>query len=151
MKLTPATGTKEAATFRPYNTFYGNEKRSANINDFIDKSGFILRFRRLELKRRALELKAARDAEQLKNTDFSKQIKSIEKSIADVKQFFIKKIESTQTADDARTLDEISRKFRYLFIDLKHLNESNFRSVESKTNHIKNIEKQIDEILNGGK
>lgn len=150
IKLTPATGTKENATFKPYSTFYGNEKRSSDINDLIDKSGFILRFKRLELKRRALELKAARDAEQLKNTDFSKQIKSIEKSVADVKQFFIKKIENMQTADDAREIDSISRKFRYLFIDLKHLNESNFKSVESKTNHIKSIEKQIDEILNGG-
>lgn len=150
MKLTPATGTDENATFKPYNSFYTSEKRSANINDFIDKSGFVLRFRRMDLKRRALELKAKRDAETLKNTDFSEQEKSIEKSIAAVKNFFIKKIENVKTADDARDIDEISRKFRYLFIDLKHLNESNFRSVESKINHIKNIEKQIDEILNGG-
>ena len=46
MKLTPATGTKETATFRPYNTFFGNEKRSVNINDFIDK----------RIKRRSLEV-----------------------------------------------------------------------------------------------
>lgn len=151
IKLTPTTGTDESAVFKPYNTFYSQEKRSLNINDFIDKSGFILRFRRMELKRRALALKTERDAETLKNTDFSKEIKNIENKIVLVKRFFSEKIESTQTADDARALDEISRKFRYLFIDLKHLNESNFRNVESKTNHIKNIEKQIDEILNGGK
>lgn len=150
IKLTPATGTKENNIFKPYNTFYGNEKRSVNINDHIDKSGFILRFKRLELKHRALELKAARDAERLKNADFSEQIKSIEKSVTAVKQFFIKKIENVRTADDAREIDSLSTKFRYLFIDIKHLNESNFKSVESKTNHIKSIEKQIEKILTGG-
>lgn len=150
IKLTPATGTDESAVFNPYNTFYPSETKSEKINDFIDKSGFILRFRRMELKRRALELKTKRDAETLKNTDFSEQIKSIERSVATAKRFFIEKIESAETADDARGVDEISRKFRYLFLDLKYLNESNFRSVENKTKHIKNIENQIDEILNGG-
>ena len=150
MKLTPTTGTKESTTFKPYNTFYGNEKRNANITDHIDKSGFILRFKRLELKRRALELKAARDAEQLKNTDFSKQIKSIETRIAAAKQLFIKKIENMQTADDAREIDSISRNFRSIYIDLNILNSDYFKNVESKTNHIKSIEKQIEKILTGG-
>lgn len=150
IKLTPTTGINESAVLKPYSTFYASETKSKNINDFIDKSGFILRFRRMELKRRALELKTKRDAETLKNTDFSKEIKNIENKIASVKSFFVKKIESVQTSEDARAVDEISRKFRYLFVDLKNLNESNFGSVERKTNHIKNIEKQIEEILNGG-
>lgn len=149
IKLTPATGTKENAVFKPYNTFYGNEKRSANTNDIIDKSGFILHFQRLELKRRALELRKLRDAETLKNTDFSKQIKNIEKRINAVKAFFIKSIEGAQTERDAHEIDLISNKFRYLFIYLKQLDENYFMNVESKTKHIEKIEKQIDEILKG--
>lgn len=94
IKITPATGTKESAVFKPYNTFYTSETKSKNINDFIDKSGFILRFRRTELKRRAIALKTERDAETLKNTDFSKQIKNIENKIASVKTFFIKKLKT---------------------------------------------------------
>lgn len=58
--LTATDGSGARFTYEPYNTFYGNEKRSAEIADHIDKSGYLLRPHRFALMERAETLRRTR-------------------------------------------------------------------------------------------
>lgn len=149
--LQPTDGKRGKATFKPWNSFYPSEKKSNDINDYIDKSGYILRFRRMDLKGRAIALKAQHDAERLEKTDFSERENKARADIAAVKRYLIDLIENAETYENGRHVSSAATQFGYLLHDFENLQNWTFRNVESKNNHFNKMENRVNEILNGGK
>lgn len=148
--LRPTTGSREKGTFSPWHSFYPSEKRSDDINDYIDKSGYILRFHRMDLKRRAIALKAQHDAERLEKTDFSEKEKKAAADIATVKRCLIELIENAETYKNGQRISSAATQFAYLLHDFENLHDWTFRNVESKNKHFDKMKNRVNEILNGG-
>lgn len=147
--LKTTDGKRGNVTFKPWGSFYPNEKRSDDINDYIDKSGYIVRFRRMDLKRRALALKAQHNAERLESTDFSERKKKAVADIAAVKRYLIGLIENAETYDAAAAIDRAAGDFRYLMMDFDRMETATFASVESKNRYFDSMAERAEKILKG--
>lgn len=143
-------GGRETVKFEPWHTFYGNEKRSDNINDYIDKSGYILRFRRMDLHGAAIALKKQHEKEALEKADFTERENDLLQKIAAVKKHLVSAIENAETYAAGAKIDRAAGQFRWLLHELETLHENKFTSIASKTRHIESMENRIDKILNGG-
>lgn len=148
--LQPTDGSRKTATFEPWNRFYASERRSDDISDYIDKSGYILRFRRLELKRRAIVLKAQHDAERLEKHDFSERMNKARADVAAVKRYLIGLIENAEIEANAAALRKHMWDFDTLISDLSRLENDNFSSVEAKNRRFDEHAQRAAKILNGG-
>lgn len=148
--LKATDGKRENVTFKPWGNFYPAERRSDDINDYIDKSGYILRFRRMDLKRRALALKAQHDAERLEKTDFSERKKKAAADVAAVKRHLIQMIETTENSVNAGKFERAARDFQWLMMDFEKMNTAAFRSVEAKNRYFDGMAERAEKILNGG-
>lgn len=142
-------GGREKVDFEPWATFYGNEKRSDKITDYIDKSGYILRFHRMDLHGRAIALKKQHEKEALEKTDFTERKNDLMQKIAAVKKYLVSAIENAETYAAGAEIDNAAGQFRWLLRDLETLHKNNFSSIASKTKHIENMESRIHNILNG--
>ena len=149
--LKTTDGKRGNVTFKPWNSFYPAERRSDDINSYIDKSGYILRFRHMEQHARAVDLKRKHNAERLEKTDFSKREKKAAADIAAVKRYLIGLIENAETYDEAAEISRAARQFSYLMMDFERMETAKFASVESKNRYFDSMTERTETILNGGK
>lgn len=89
LDLVAMDGSRAEFKHEPYNTFYGNEKRSSELADFIDKSGFLLRPHRLELMEKAERLRSARKQAEADSSDYTNEIAELQKRIDATRIFII--------------------------------------------------------------
>lgn len=148
--LKSTDGKRKNVTFKPWNSFNPAERRSDDINDYIDKSGYILRFRHLELHAAAVDRKRQHNAERLEKTDFSEREKKAAADIAAVKRYLIGLIENAETYDAAAAIDRAAGNFRYLMMDFDRMESAKFASVESKNRYFDSMAERAEKILNGG-
>lgn len=148
--LKTTDGKRGNVTFRPFDRFYPAERRSDNIADYIDKSGYITRYRRMELHARAVDLKRQRNAERLEKTDFSEREKKAAADVAAVKRYLIGLIENAKTYDAAAAIDRAAGDFRYLMMDFDRMENAKFASVDSKNRYFDSMAERAEKILNGG-
>lgn len=152
-KITIMLNRNQKIEYKPYNSFsfYPREKRSDNINDYIDKSGYNLHVQRMDLKRRALALKAERDLNAVNNADYTEREKAVKDGINAVKKYIIEAVNNATNYDGAKIADRAATQFSYLMIDFDNLYKFNFKSITAKNNHFEKMETRINDILNGGK
>lgn len=144
--LKTTDGKRGNVTFKPFDRFYPAERRSDDISDYIDKSGYITRYRRMELHARAVDLKRQHNAERLEKTDFSEREKKAAAEIEAVKQHFVK----LAKAGNATEIYYHALNFKILIADFNEINTAKFSSVEAKNRHFDRITERAGKILNGG-
>lgn len=86
---------------------YAAQKKSDNINDFIDKSGYLLKARRDDLQRRAAALKAERDRAAVLVADYSEKEKEINAKIATMRGNIAKRAGEILTESDAKNVEKM--------------------------------------------
>ncbi len=150
VELLPRDGKRGKIEFSPYNRFFGNEKRSDVITDHIDKSGYILRFRRMDLQSRARALKAERQRAAALAYDWSEREKKTAAGIAAAKKHIISMIEGAETYDDGKRIDAAAGVLRWMLWDFDALKEKSFASIEQKTRYFDSIDEKVNKILTGG-
>lgn len=74
--------------------------KPASAAEMIDKSGYLLRARREDLKRRAAKLKAEKAAKAYRATDDREKVEEIRGMIANMKKAIIKKLEAANSYDE---------------------------------------------------
>ncbi len=130
-----------------YNINYYNIK-SKNINDFIDKSGYLLERRRSELKRKAAVLKAEREKAAYLKTENSEKIKELENIFNETKKRIIFEIEK---ANNYKIILNIGH---LLYFDFCHIeqdikrftektNSKDFASIEKSNEFYNNLKKRL--------
>ena len=86
--LLSPTGEREPLVYEPFNHFYFEERAELgdNIENYIDKSGYLIREKRHDLKTRVKALKAQRDLNALKAADFTEEETRIFTKLEEVKK-----------------------------------------------------------------
>ena len=147
ISLRPATGSREKVTFQPWARFDPQEKRSNDIGDYIDKSGYVVRFRREDLRRRAKVLRAQKNVERLKLADFSAREEKARADVAAVKRHLIRLIEAAETREDASEIREKVYGFYNLLWDMDGLKSRTFGSPEGKNGYFDGMAERAAKIL----
>lgn len=133
-----------------YEIDYYNFKTN-NINEIIDKSGYLLCQHRADLKRKAQTLKAERQKAEYNKTDNTEKIKELETIIKETKNDIIKCLSES---NNHKTTSKIGRliyfDFSYIEQDFeifkdKTINKK-FESIEKSDNCFNSIKNKIDEI-----
>lgn len=147
--LVKKDGSRERLTFEPYSSFYPGENRSDNITDYIDKSGFLLRPRQMELKRKARTLKAERDKAAAAAANFEKEEKTINRKIKETCERIAAEALAIKTEKDAKTIEETARKLARALWHYDYYKEKSagnlYASKEQKERTIKTIFEYLQE------
>ena len=137
-----------ALEYEPYNTFYGNEKRSADIADHIDKSGYLLRPHRFALMERAETLRRTRKQAEADNADYTSEIAELQKSIDATRILLSNAVLNCQDATAARG---VSNKMNYFSYALSYfetfkekINSKRYASIERINSDIEDIKDKLD-------
>ena len=146
--LTATDGSGARFTYEPYNTFYGNEKRSADIADHIDKSGYLLRPRRFALMERAETLRRTRKQAEADSADFTNEIAELQKRIDATRILLSNAVLNCQDAAAARG---VSNKMNYFSYALSYfetfkekINNKRYASIERINSDIEDIKGKLD-------
>jgi len=127
--------------------------RTNDKSDFIDKSGYLVEFKRADLARRADALRSERAKAAYTATDYTEQIKELESTIKALKAHLIEKLIKAETGEE---IHETGKKICYfdglsgVFEDFETLKERDenkaFSSRESFANYYNKISEKIAKI-----
>lgn len=129
--------------YEPYNTFYGYEVKSANIADFIDNSGYLLRPLRLDLMRRAEQLRRERKRAEADNADFTEATAELQTLIDKARAVLS---DSVMACNDPDTAGELSKKMASFSRALSYFADYNNKLASKKYASIDNVKSDIDII-----
>lgn len=148
LDLVAMDGSRAEFKHEPYNTFYGNEKRSAELADFIDKSGFLLRPHRLELMEKAERLRNARKQAEADSADYTNEIAELQKRIDATRILLSNAVLNCQDATAARGVSNRMNYFSYAlsyFETFKEkINNKRYASIERINSDIEDIKDKLD-------
>lgn len=143
VELKTTDGKPDTITHEPYKTFYGDEKKSGNINDFIDKSGYILRFTRLELQRRARALRAERAKKAVDDKDYTEEENALNAAIKETREKLAAELLTVETEEAAQKLEKKISSLRWAFRHLERYTAKNsnggYASIKAKNDALLNI------------
>ena len=130
-----------------------NEKNPASVSDFIDKSGYLLPWRRDELKRRALALRKEKEKAAYLQTDNSGKIEEIAARIENVKKALAEEVLRAVSYDDvckvARRLGYckgLASVVNHFELFQKYTIEKSFSSIAASEARYQEIVKELDEL-----
>ena len=153
LKETDGTGeVMEYQTEGRYITAYDKERRTNNINDIVDKSGYFIRERREDLRRRAAQIRAEKQKNIFTACDFSAELA---KTRAEAEQAKIEVIEALKNATTSEQIGKVSKAMRweleYIYSDVERHEEKTIKkeyaSVEKYENAKSNITSKINKML----
>lgn len=146
--LTATDGSGARFTYEPYNTYYGNEKRSADIADHIDKSGYLLRPHRFALMERAETLRRTRKQAEADSADYTSEIAELQKSIDATRILLSNAVLNCQDATAARGVANKMNYFSYAlsyFETFKEkINNKRYASIERINSDIEDIKDKLN-------
>lgn len=129
------------------------EKKPASVSDFIDKSGYLLPWRRDEMKRRALELRKEKEKAAYLQTDNSGKIEEIAARIEKVKKALAAEVLQAVSYDDvckvARRLGYckgLASVVNHFELFQKYTIEKRFFSIAASEARYQEIVKELDEL-----
>ena len=91
---------------------YTGKNYEQDINNIIDKSGYFVKFRREELKRRAAALKAEREKAKYRIVDNSAQLEELKTLIQARKLAIIEELKKAETSLELRNIEKMLAYFR---------------------------------------
>lgn len=117
---------------------------STDINYFIDKSGYLVEEKKLELKRRAKALKVERAKAFVDNINFNKEIADIETELKNINSHICFMMQDVNNYDSIKKVDDIITKLRWFYISFDNFKKAN----ENKTfSNIENAKYKLNEII----
>lgn len=143
MDLETTDGSHTRYEYEPYNTFYGYEVKSGNIEDFIDKSGYLLRPHRFELMQKAEHLRKERKQAEANNADFTSATAELQMLIDKARGILS---DSVMACNDADTANALSGKMRTFASVLSYFADYTDRLTTKKYASIDRIKADIDRM-----
>ena len=139
LDLIPRDGSGEKVQYKPF--FQIGEKRTRDMCDYIDKSGYLVTPHREELKRKARALKAEREKIAMQNADFSNDEKKIAEKLQQVKRALCDAILSASNRCDAVLISRAENRFSSALwmLDYYNKNKDSFASIAKKRGTIDDI------------
>lgn len=148
MDLKATDGSGARLKYKPYKTFYGNEIRSADIEDFIDHSGYLLRPHRFELMQKAKRLRRTRKQAEADSADFTEETKELQALIDKARVTLSGAVMVCNDKDTANALSDKMRTFaRALsyFLDYENkLASKQYASIDRIKADIESIKEKLN-------
>ena len=141
--LETTDGSRKRFEYEPYKTYYGNEKKSADIADFIDKSGYLLRPLRFELMRKAEQLRKDRKQAEANNADFTEETTELRELISRARRILSVSVLACNDSDYA---NELSKKLGSFSRALSYFTDYNSKLTSKKYASVDRIKADIDII-----
>lgn len=142
--LIPPHGERYVICYEPFNCFYHSERIAAgtDINNFIDKSGYLIRQKRHDLLTRAKQLKAERDKAALLKADFTAREKELKEKLNRAKAFLSDLVLKTNSSDGAELIAKASNYMRQVFWKWERIagKDDYFSSIAQKEKYLDDIE-----------
>lgn len=138
-------GTGKEFTYRTQDGFY-----STNINDFVDKSGYLLEEHRGDLLRKAKALKAKKEKNKVDSMDFSSDLEKAGANMDEIKKAISKAFIDNFNYETICKIDLIITRLRWALNDFEIITEKNkkkkFSSLESALYVLNRLNEKISEI-----
>lgn len=155
MDLETTDGSRTRYEYKPYSTFYGYERKSANITDFIDKSGYLLRPHRFELMQKAERLRKEREQAEANNADFTAETAELQGLIDKARGILSGSVMSCNDAETAREISHKMGSFGYAltyFADYTDkLTAKKYASIDRIKADIEIIKAKLDYCITGNR
>lgn len=136
IKVQSTTGAGERFEWDIYGRIYTvpSNKRPNDINDIIDKSGYIIRVSREALRQKAARLKAEREKAAFLATDYTNENAEILQIIKTAQNTIIKALQTVSNSEQAEKVQKAADRLRWLYFYYeKHLDHITARDYSSKT------------------
>lgn len=148
MDLKATDGSGARFEYKPYNTFYGNEIKSADIENFIDHSGYLLRPHRFELMQKAERLRKTMKQAEADSADFTKETKELQALIDKARETLSGAVMACNDPDAANELshkiNSFSRALSYFADYEKKLASKQYASVDRIKSDIESIKEKLN-------
>lgn len=117
---------------------------STDINYFIDKSGYLVEEKKLELKRRAKVLKVERAKAFVDTINFNKEVADIETELENINSHICFMMQNVNNCDSIKKVHDIITKLRWFYISFDRFRKAN----KNKTfSNIENAKYNLNEII----
>lgn len=137
-----------------YGVIYRQGHEPQNVNDIIDKSGYIVNVKRSNLQNKAEELRKERAANKYKATDNSAIIAGVLERADRLKQSLVEMLANAKTSEEIRDCGNLIKYYdglegifgkceRLATMDAK----KEFRSIASFNEYVNQINENIDDII----
>jgi hypothetical protein len=148
--MIPKTGNGERILYTPHNGNYYGDTVSDNINDYIDKNGYLIYPQKAELRQRARKLKTERERNAVLNSDFSERKTAIYAGLDRIRARIANAILNANTYETAGDVAGTTRAYQWLMLDVERMEKNNFQNMTQAQTAFDNIESKISEILGEG-
>lgn len=135
-------------------SYYGESKKIDNINLVIDKSGYIVKLKKRELKERAEQLRTDRAKNKFLNTDYTNKLLKVDNIKNDIKTKLISFLNNKDfNCELFRTIqyNSIISDIKWILNDIdnyiKRINEKEYKSVEIADDDYNKITNKYDKII----
>lgn len=150
LNLIRCDGSNAKIEYKPYNSFYPNEEKSDELGDFLDKSGYLLRPGRLELKRKAIARKAEKDKKAVETYDFSEENEKIVDLFATARKHLVSLAEKASTYAEGDAVNDASFDFKQMLYHYEKWSKYDFSCIASKMSQYEAIKKYANRVLSRG-
>lgn len=152
INLSNINGSGEKIEYSPFSSgYYPPETKSDILTDYVDKSGYLVRQKRHELKRRAIALKAKIARSEVVSHDFSKDINIIDTIIKQAKEEINKALLLVNDSKSAKALEKktvaFSRGYYYYSLFLERLSNKDFLDMEQANNYLNTAKEYFQKII----
>lgn len=137
-----------------YPTRYRRGAEPRTLDSVIDKSGYIVNYKRLELQSRADELRKERAANKYKATDNSAIIESVKQRVESLKNTLVEMLAASTTYEQVKNCGSLINYFDGLsgiYFDVEILAkkdaEKAFSSIASFNNSVNSINEKINGVI----
>jgi len=143
-------GSTKDFEYKPFENRYSKEEVTDNVNEIIDKSGYLIIERHRELKHLAHRLRAERAQTAASMADYTEKEDAIYKGIEDAKKRLSNKILAVSSYEGIDAIETAIRKLRWCFFDME-LHEKDragnrYSSIEGIESRLSNVENKLKEI-----
>lgn len=143
IELETTDGSGKRYEYEPYRTYRGSETKSAEIADFIDKSGYLLRPRRFDLMEKAERLRKERAQAEANSADFTEATTELQELICKARRILSA---SVMACNDQETANELSKKLGSFSRALSYFADYNSKLTSKKYASIDRIKADIETI-----
>lgn len=123
---------------------------SADVNYFVDKSGYIVEGKKEELKRKARALKIEREKANVDSVNFDKELKEIKKTLEHYKNKYMGLFANCNNYDSICQFESKLRDFRWVLLSVERFEKNNtnknFSSISEAENRLNTIYAEIEKV-----
>lgn len=147
--LKPNDGSREGLIYEPFSRFFYEEKTKAgeDINNYIDKSGYLIREKRHDLLTRAKALKAEREKAALLKADFTAEETRVFAKLEEAKKQLADGVLFAKTMEDGARVSRAATRLYFAVSSAERYKKREFNSIGEKQKALDFLSNDIGLII----